>query len=145
MNKLSQNSEDKLSTCDPAIQKVIRLAISRSEIDFGVSHGHRTPQEQNELYKKGRNGVPGPIVTYKDGYTRKSKHNELPSLAVDIFCAPKAIMYDQKHLTYVAGVIMCCAKELGVKLEWGHNWNGNGLLVDSDPNERFSDMPHFQL
>ena len=144
MRKLSEKSNSILSTCHPDIQKVIRLAITRSTVDFGISHGYRTPQEQNNLYQQGRT-APGNVVTQLDGFKKKSKHNENPSLAVDIYCWPVQIMYDEAHLCYVAGVIMSCAAELGVALKWGNNWNNDGLLVCKDPSEKFSDMPHFEL
>lgn len=143
-HRLSKRSQSILATAHSDLQRVMNLAIQRSCVDFGISHGHRTPEEQNELYQQGRT-KPGNIVTYLDGYTRKSKHNETPSLAVDIFCWPFPIMYDEKHLCYVAGVVLSCAKELGVDITWGHNWNGDGLFVCKDPTERFSDMPHFEL
>jgi peptidoglycan L-alanyl-D-glutamate endopeptidase CwlK len=145
MHKLSKRSEDILATCLPEIQKVMKLAISRSAVDFGISHGFRSPEEQNKLFQQGRDGNPGEIVTHKDGYRNKSKHNLMPSHAVDIFCWPREIMYDEKHLCYVAGIVMSCAAELGVKLRWGNNWNNDGLLVCKDPSERFSDMPHFEI
>jgi peptidoglycan L-alanyl-D-glutamate endopeptidase CwlK len=144
MRKFSRKSSEILATCHPDIQRVLNLAITRSAIDFGVSHGERTPEQQFELYQQGRT-KPGQIVTHLDGYKKKSKHNASPSLAVDIFCWPQSIMYDEKHLCYVAGVIMSCAAELNVPLRWGHNWNNDGLLVCKDPSERFSDMPHFEL
>jgi len=45
---------------------------------------HRTTRQQNELYQKGRGLFPDKkkIVTYCDGYKRRSKHQDW--LAVDI-------------------------------------------------------------
>lgn len=43
---------------------------------------YRSPEEQQELYAQGRT-KPGPVVTYCDGVTKMSKHNSLPSRALD--------------------------------------------------------------
>lgn len=146
---LSDTSNRKLDTCHPDLQKIIREAIRWSPIDFGVSHGQRTPEEQNELYQKGRT-TPGDIVTYLDGYEKKSKHNESPSDAVDIYCWPREIMYDQEHLAATVGVIMATAARLleeGMitsRIRSGGDWNRNGVFVHKDKNERFIDMPHIE-
>ena len=147
---LSSSSKARLSTCHPDLQLIIEEAIKWSPIDFGVSHGYRSPEEQNELYKKGRT-EPGQIVTYLDGYNKKSKHNESPSQAVDIYCSPSEIMYDPEHLCAVGGVIMATAARLyeegkiNSRLVWGNDWNKNGILIKKDGSERFVDIPHFQI
>lgn len=49
-----------------------------------VTHTFRTPAEQLTLFVQGR--LPdhkGPIVTWKDGFVNKSKHNFEPSRAFD--------------------------------------------------------------
>ena len=81
--KLSKRSLDKLETCEKDLQVLMIEAIKESPFDFGISWGHRSPVKQNELYQQGRT-KDGNIVTYVDGYKKKSKHNYLPALAVDI-------------------------------------------------------------
>jgi peptidoglycan L-alanyl-D-glutamate endopeptidase CwlK len=149
-HSLSQTSLKRLQTCHPDLQAVILEAIKYSPVDFGVSHGHRTPEEQNELYQKGRT-TPGAIVTFMDGYVKKSKHNENPSKAVDIYCWPTEIMYDMNHLCTVGGVIMATAQRLydegkiKSRIKWGNDWNMNGILVLKDGSEKFIDAPHFEI
>ena len=46
-----------------------------------VTEGYRLAEVQDELYTHGQN-APGPVVTYKKG--RESKHNFLPSQALDV-------------------------------------------------------------
>lgn len=147
---LSETSQLRLGTCHPDLHLIILEAIKYSPIDFGVSHGHRTPEEQNKLYQQGRT-KPGQIVTYLDGYKKKSKHNESPSLAVDIYCWPRKVMYDMNHLCTVGGVIIATAARLynegriTHKLVWGNDWNKNGILVPKDGSERMIDAPHFEI
>lgn len=64
----------------------------------------------------------------------------MPSLAVDI--VPYPIDWnDLERFKTLAAVVMECAKQEGVKLRHGADWNGNGRTDD----ERFHDWPHFEL
>lgn len=108
-------------------------AIRYTVIDFGVAYGHRTPQEQQELYAQGRT-KPGQIVTHLDGITKLSKHNAYPSNAVDIYpyYGGKAQWGDLQAYHYLAGLILGIAKTKEIELEWGGFW------------KNFKDYPHFQ-
>lgn len=52
---------------------IIFTDMARKGHAMFVVSGARTAEEQAELYKQGRT-KPGPIVTNKDGYIRKSNH-----------------------------------------------------------------------
>lgn len=78
------------STLDEML-KTIQHALPQGWTTGTSSAGiHRTPNEQFDIFKKGRtfkNGAwvkTGEVVTYKDGFVNKSRHNYLPSTAVDI-------------------------------------------------------------
>lgn len=154
-----RDSKKKLETAEVDMQKVMNLAIRRSRVDFGVSHAHRTPEYQFELFKKGREEKDGKwvvvnpkeVVTNCDGYTNPSDHNMMPSKAVDIYIYVPGMSkwaYDEEHLSYVAGVIQTCADELLEKGEishrvvWGGNWDDDGIILKD---QNFWDRPHFQL
>jgi peptidoglycan L-alanyl-D-glutamate endopeptidase CwlK len=135
MNKFSKKSLDRLATCHDDIQKVMNEAIK--EFDFTVLSGHRSPDEQFELYKQGRELVDGKwvktgkTVTNVDGTNVLSNHNYNPSRAVDI--APYPIDWDNiDRFIAMSNVVLKCAKELDIELEWGGNW-------------RMKDYPHFEL
>mgnify|MGYP001558461386 FL=1 len=51
---------------------------------MSLSHVDRTPAEQLNLFCIGRT-EPGDRVTYRDGYNNLSKHNAIPSQAIDVF------------------------------------------------------------
>lgn len=141
MYKFSERSNERLDTCRHELQKVFRLAIQRSGVDFGISEGQRSVKRQQELYAKGRTEK-GEIVTYVDGVNKRSKHNYIPSEAVDIYAFVNgSASWETKHLCYLAGVIMACANELNVDLTWGGNWDNDGQII-SDQN--FVDLPHFE-
>lgn len=146
MPKFSQSSRQKLETCDVDLQRICNYAIQ--VFDFTVLYGHRTPEEQFELFKKGREFVDGEweiankkeVVTYCDGYIVKSNHNYDPSRAVDI--VPYPINWkDHKRMHYLAGHIMMVAHELGVSIRWGGDWDQDTQVRD----ETFSDLLHFEL
>lgn len=140
MYKFGRKSIDKLLTCHGDIQLIMNEAIKESPFDFGITHGHRTPEEQNKLYKKGRE-LPGEIVTYMDGFIKKSKHNYFPALACDIIIYKNdgnytwECEYYQKvadHILYVSEILFRDDK-ISNQLVWGGNW------------KRFKDLPHFQI
>ncbi|MBD3841420.1 MAG: M15 family metallopeptidase [Campylobacterales bacterium] len=145
MPKFSKKSKEKLLTCTEDIQKVMNEAIKR--IDFKVLYGHRTPEEQLKLFKKGRkyyNGKwvkVGKTVTDKDGTIRKSKHNFFPSQAIDIIPHPFTTWDDLEQFHKLHKVIMEVAKELNINLVWGADWDSDGNIQEHS----LQDYPHYQV
>ena len=137
MPKFGKQSQDRLATCHPKIQLIMNEAIKT--YDFTVLCGTRTPEEQYELYKKGRelqaDGTwkkTGATVTNIDGRTKKSEHNYSPSHAIDI--APYPIDWNNiARFTELSKVVKQCAKNLGIKIEYGGDWTS------------LKDYPHYQL
>ena len=144
--KFGNSSTSKLQTCHDDLQKILQLAISRSRIDFGISEGHRSLERQKQLFDEGKSKV--------DGINKKGKHNFEPSLAADIFVyhpdleTRRKLVYDKASLSYIAGIIICCAAELLEKGEithtvrWGGNWDKDGVILQD---QNFDDSPHFEL
>lgn len=129
MPSFGNKSLEKLNTCHPDIIKVMNEAIKHT--DFTVLYGTRTVAEQQALYAQGRT-KPGAIVTNIDGVTKKSKHNYLPSLAVDI--APWPIDWnDIKRFKELAVVVKKAADTVGVAIQWGGDW------------KTFKDWPHWEI
>jgi peptidoglycan L-alanyl-D-glutamate endopeptidase CwlK len=133
---LGRTSLERLSTCHPELQRLLREVDRRlSEnkvLDFTVVCGHRGQKEQDEAYsaKPKRSTKRWP----------ESKHNQLPSLAVDV--APYPTFWgDEASFARLAGYIQAVADELGIRIRWGGDWNGNGRTED----ERFIDLPHLEL
>lgn len=155
MFKFGKTSISRLDTCHPDLIKIMEHAISFSKVDFSITEGHRSIERQQQLYSIGRTTRKDlSPVTNVDGVNRKSNHNYSPSMAVDIaiyhpeYNIRKQIIYDFKHLSYVAGVIQATAiilyKKDEVKhlVKWGYNWDNDGVLgID----QSFIDAPHFEL
>ena len=146
MYTFGTRSLTQLESCHPDLQKIFKLAIKRSKVDFGISEGHRTKSRQKELFDKGLSKIDGELI--------EGKHNKWPSEAVDIYAYHKdyntrrKLAYDKVHLTYIAGVIDSCAKELYEKgevqhlIRWGANWDSDGVI---DYDQNFDDFPHHEI
>jgi len=130
---LGSRSLERLKGVDPRLVNVVKLAISLSEIDFSVLEGVRTLARQRELYAQGRT-KPGKIVTW----TMKSRHIE--GKAVDLIPYP-IDWNDLVKFNKIAAAMFRAAKQLGVKIRWGADWDGDGK-----PREKGeTDSPHFEL
>lgn len=130
---LGKTSLARLQGVDETLVNVVKRAIQISEVDFSVLEGLRTLQRQRELYAQGRT-APGKIVTW----TMKSKH--LEGKAVDLVPYPLD-WNDLKKFDKISKAMFAAAKEQGVKLRWGADWNSNGK-----PREKGEyDSPHFEI
>lgn len=128
MPTFSALSAARLATCHQKLQDVLNEAIK--QVDFTIICGHRGQEEQDEAVRLGRSKLSWPL----------SKHNTMPSLAVDI--APYPVDWqDTARFARLYGYIERIAHEQGVKLRWGGDWNSNWRTSD----EKFLDMPHVEL
>lgn len=135
---LGAQSKFRLKGVHPKLVAVIELAIQRTEQDFMVLEGVRTPERQKALYAQGRT-KPGQKVTW----TRTSNHFVNPKTgfghAVDL--VPFPVEWSHEKLDVVSKAMFAAAAELGVPIRWGADWDRDGK-----PRERGeSDSPHFEL
>ena len=120
--------------------------IKITDVDFGITEGHRAIERQKFLFDRGKSTI--------DGITRKGKHNYMPSMALDFYvyhpelAMRRRLAYDKVHLTYIAGLFDAVAKRLYQErkirhiIRWGANWNMNGII---DFDQDFDDYPHIEL
>lgn len=142
MPKFSRRSLDNLLGVHPNMIHVLNQAIKASPVDFTITDGVRTAQEQIDLYAIGRRGIKGEVtVTDKDGVNKKSKHQPKADgfgYAVDLYpfidgkvrVRESAIVVPA--LQQIAQHIKETAAKLGVKVTWGGDW-------------KMRDLPHFEL
>lgn len=137
MYKLSKRSKDNLIDVHPTLVSVVNRALEISRVDFAVIEGVRSLARQQELYAQGRT-APGPIVTW----TLNSRHFKDASgygKAVDLL--PVTGWDDKEGFNSVAAAMFAAAKELGVTIRWGADWD-----MDGKPREKGeTDSPHFEL
>jgi len=129
MPKFSKASRGRLDTCHPDLVRLMEEVIKH--IDITVLCGARSVEEQQELFRQGRSkldGSPG----------KMSKHNHVPSLAVDVSLWPVA--WDKDRFIAMAYYIRGVADQLGIKIRLGADWNGDMVFSES-----FFDGPHIEL
>lgn len=154
MFRFSTRSRNNLNTCHPDLQKVADEAINY--YDFSVVFGHRGEEQQNEFFKNGTSKLRFP----------NSKHNKVPSLAFDLYpwhskygsltedpevvdkimrmtgCTKsRALAFIREEYCMQAAVVMLCAKQQGIVLRWGGDWNQDLDRLD----QTFHDLAHFEL
>ena len=130
--KFGTASQRNLETAHLDLQFVMREALAMGIMDFSVIEGHRDKSRQNRLYAIGKSRVRWP-----DG-----KHNRNPSDAVDaVPYVNGKYSWNKLHCCVLAGVILACAKKLGIKIRWGGNWD-----MDSEPitDQDFQDLVHYE-
>ena len=132
MSRYSNKSNLQLDTCHPLLIELFREVIK--EHDCAIVEGQRSRRRQNQLYRQGKSKVKWP----------DSRHNEMPSMAVD--AAPwlkgRGIPWDEPNQFYIfAGFVLSKAKQLGIQIRWGGDWD-----MDHDVNDQwFNDLSHFEL
>lgn len=123
-----------------ATQLVDILQIIQAKLPANITckmiSAHRTPADQFELFKKGRAFKDGKlvvtnkkeIVTDKDGFIKKSRHNYLPCTAIDIglFDAQNKYIPETPAYQFVS-------EGKSLHFEWGGDWK---TLID---------QPHLQI
>ena len=128
MPKFGKTSKARLETAHPDLQKLFNEIIKTN--DCSVTEGHRGKELQNKYFNEGKSKV-----KYPDG-----RHNKIPSLAVDV--TPYPVDYnDRERQTLFAGFVLGVASQMGLNVRWGGDWNKDFSVSDN----RFDDMPHFEL
>lgn len=128
MPKFSSNSQRILDTCDMSL--IVLFATVVVGFDCTVFSGHRSREEQDELFRQGKSQLKFPA----------SMHNRTPSLAVDVAAYP-IDWGDRERATYFAGYVMGIAAEMKIPLRWGGDWDRDTELS----NNAFDDLFHFEL
>ncbi len=117
---LSQRSRDRMKGVHPDLVKVIELAITKTEVDFVVTEGLRSPERQMQLYLAGASK------------TTKGRH--ITGHAVDVAALLDGkVRWDWPLYHKIAAAVKAAAAELGVPIVWGGDWKS------------FPDGPHYEL
>ena len=83
-------------------------------------------------------------ITDKKGKTKvkhpNGRHNSYPSRAIDVTPYP-VDWEDRERQTLFAGFVIGMARQMGIKLRWGGDWDMDFQVMDN----RFDDFPHFEV
>jgi peptidoglycan L-alanyl-D-glutamate endopeptidase CwlK len=132
MAKFSDKSNKRLDTCHTLLGELFREVVK--EDDCTIVEGQRSMSRQNQLYSEGKSKLKWP----------DSKHNGMPSEGVDAapYIPGKGIPWDHPEQFYFfAGKVKAKARQLGISVRWGGDWDGDGDVKD----QRFNDLPHWEL
>ena len=132
--EFSARSIRRLHACHPDLIKLCHRVVLGW--DCTVLCGHRSEEEQERVFVEGWSTVRWP----------DSKHNAEPSLAVDLAPwhseeSPPIDWKNTERWRAFGGFVIGVAFEMGIKIRWGGDWNGNWDFRD----QRFIDLPHFEL
>ena len=128
MSSFSAISQKNLDQAHPDLQRLFTRVLEL--FDCSVICGYRGKDEQDAAYHSGASQKQFP----------DSKHNQIPSLAVDVVPFPIS-WRDTDRMHFFAGVVLGVAAEMKIKIRWGGDWNGNTILTD----QKLHDLPHFEL
>ena len=151
--RLSQRSMDKLEGVHPAMTAVVERAIQLTDVDFGVTQGVRTLDEQKANVAAGRS------------QTMASKHllqDDGFSHAVDVVAyVGSDVSWELNMYDNICDAFKTAAEEVGCSIKWGAAWSEGDIRTYSSSAEDammayvdlrrsqgrrpFIDAPHFEL
>ena len=146
--KLSSRSLKKLEGVDEGLVNVVSEAIKLTTVDFGVTYGLRTLEQQKELYEAGRS------------QTMKSKH--LDGRAVDVVAYfGSDISWELNIYDDICDAFAEAARRVSIPIKWGAAWSEGDIrdypgsaedamnayidLRRSQGRRPFIDAPHFEI
>ena len=128
MPRFGKRSISRLKTCDQKLQELFYEVVKH--FDCSIIEGHRGEERQNKAFADGKSKV-----KYPNG-----KHNQNPSIAVDV--APYPIDWsDRDRFHYFGGFVLGVAKQMGMNIRWGGDWNQDTKTKDN----KFDDLVHFEI
>jgi len=145
---LSTRSLDKMKGVDDTLVKVVKEAINLTKVDFGVTFGLRTVEEQQKLFDSGRS------------QTMKSKH--LDGRAVDLVAYfGSDVSWELNVYDDICDAMAEAARRHTLAIKWGAAWSEGDIrmyggtaedamnayidLRRSEGRRPFIDAPHFEM
>ena len=145
---LSTRSLDKMKGVDDTLVKVVKEAINLTKVDFGVTFGVRTVEEQQKLFDSGRS------------QTMKSKH--LDGRAVDLVAYfGSDVSWELNVYDDICDAMAEAARRHTLAIKWGAAWSEGDIrmyggtaedamnayidLRRSEGRRPFIDAPHFEM
>lgn len=126
--KFGKRSLANLVGIHPDMRAMTDLALELSEVDFAVTCGLRTPEQQAEALRTGAST------------TKKSRH--LVGCAVDVVaCLPGGgISYARPLMNKIHDAFAEAAARLKLPYRWGGDWDGNPATAHT-----LYDSPHHEI
>lgn len=133
----SSRSKGNLEGVHPDLVRIAHKALELTTMDFVITDGVRTTEEQKRLVAQGKSK------------TMNSRH--LTGHAIDI--VPYPISWDWKDFYPVADAFISACHHLNIPLRWGGNWRqrdlrtwtGSAKELHKAYTGTFSDGPHWEM
>ena len=150
--KLSQRSLDRLEGVHPDLVEVVKGAINYTKVDFGVTCGLRTVEQQEQLVAAGKSQtMNSKHIPQDDGYSH----------AVDLVAyIGSDVAWELNLYDDICDAMAQAARDVGIAVKWGAAWSEGDIrdyAVSAEHsmleyiNERtsqgrrpFIDGPHFE-
>jgi peptidoglycan L-alanyl-D-glutamate endopeptidase CwlK len=137
--QFSKLSKSKLIGIHPKLVEVLEDVMKLQIMDFSVTEGLRTKERQEELFRTGKTKTMNSMhIIQEDGYGH----------AVDLYPSPLDMAkvkagnaQEISRFGVLAGVIKAVAKQKGIKVRWGGDWDNDGETLD----HAFFDAMHMEL
>ena len=124
MPKFGKKSQERLRGVNSELVNVLFELVKI--MDVTIIEGVRSQERQDRLVAEGKSK------------TKFSKH--ITGRAVDL--APYPIDWeDRDRFHYMGGMLRGIAHQMGVKVRWGGDWDGDGETKDNN----FDDLVHIEL
>ena len=152
MARFSNTSTTKLVTCSKNLQLLFNRVVKT--VDCTIVEGHRNRETQNRMFDRKRSQLCWPnsshniilsravdVVPYLHGIDWRSEADLLKAIAnKESVGKIMVIVHNIERWLYFVGFVMGTAKEMGIKIRWGGDWDGDTELADNN----FDDWPHFE-
>ena len=143
--RLGSGSLRKMEGIDDRLIEVISLAITISSQDFSVIEGLRTRERQQHLVDIGASKTLNSLHIEGRAFDAVPYLgrgvNPWPSHAKERFEKVRRIIAFEQ----VARAMFEAADRLEIPMQWGADWDTDGIQVNVDSDESFMDMPHYQI
>lgn len=118
--KLSQRSLDRMAGIHPDLTRVVLRAIELTTVDFAITQGLRTIEQQRQYVA--------------DGKSRTMNSRHLTGHAVDVVAYRDGkVSWTASDYNPIAKAFKAAAEKLDIPIVWGGDWKS------------FLDCPHFEL
>ena len=124
MPKFGKKSKERLESCEKDLQLLFNEVVKH--FDCSIIEGKRSLKRQRELLK--------------DGATKTLNSEHLSGRAVDVYPYP-VDFEDRDRWHYFGGYVLGTAKQFGIDLIWGGDWNNDTKTKDNT----YDDLCHYEL
>ena len=109
MYQLSKHSLGRLTGVHPDLVRVVKRAIEKTDVDFGITEGVRSLERQKACLAAGKS------------WTLHSRHLTGHAIDVDAFVNGE-VRWEWPLFERIAAAMKNAASELGVPIVWGGDW-----------------------